>query len=521
MTYHLTSSPDKLRERFFALRRPEDIADLLDVRYSDFNYWIYRTPEARRYTSFEISKKSGSPRKIDAPTTNIKILQQKLNQVLQSVYRPKRCVHGFAPDRSVKTNAEKHVEREYVFNVDLKDFFPSINFGRVRGMFMGKPYHLPVKVATVLSHLCCYDRRIPQGAPTSPVVSNMLCAQMDSQILNLAYASRCTYTRYADDMTFSTSRRTFPATIALVNDLNQVQPGNELREIINNNGFTIHPEKVWLRRQDRRQEVTGVTVNAFPNLPRKFTNQIRAMLHAWGKHGLKAAQSDFEKKYDRKHRAPWKKPPRFEQVVKGKIEYLGMIKGDGALTYLRFLDMLWRLDPRLADGRGTPRDLLLRRYDALKAHGNAQHRGYLLQDLLDDTLKHLGIRTTSSFKRNKGGEQIDGGFEFGGWYYIVECRWRKEVANGREVDGLSGQVERSGGQTMGLFLSINGWSDNVPQLLKQNLTKRILLMDGHDLRSVLVGTTTLNDLLRAKLEALNLRSEPFIGVDDIVSSTGA
>lgn len=521
MTYALASPPDQLRERFLALRTPEEISDLLEVSYRDFNYWIYRTPAAKRYESFEIKKKSGTPRVIDAPTRNIKILQQKLNQIFQSVYRPKYCVHGFVPDRSVRTNAERHVGRRYVFYIDLKDFFPSINFGRVRGMFMGKPYGLPENVSTVLAHLCCHDRRIPQGAPTSPIVSNMLCAQMDSQLQRLAAANRCTYTRYADDMTFSTFRRTFPASIAVLNDLDQVRPGSALSEIIDGNGFSIHPEKFWLRQPNRRQRVTGVTVNEFPNLPRKFTNQIRAMLHAWEKFGIDAAQSDFEAKYDFKHRAPWRDLPSLEDVVKGKIEYLGMVKGKGASTYLRFLDRLGRLAPELTSGRGTPQELLLRRYDAATASGDPHGRGYLLQDLLNETFKLFAILVRKSFTRNIGAEQIDGAFELSGWYYLVECRSRKALTNQRDLDGLLGQVMRSGGQTMGVFLSINGWSENVPKLLKQNATKRIFLMDGLDLRAVLARKLTLEELLRAKIEELNLKAEPFIGVDDILSKKNA
>ena len=513
----LTFRPDELRERFFALRSPEAIAGLLEVKYNDLVYWIYRTPTTKRYTSFPVKKKSGTPRKIDAPTKNIKILQQKLNQVLQSVYSPKHCVHGFAPERSVKTNALMHVEKRYVFNIDLKDFFPSINFGRFRGMFMGKPYNLPPKPATVLAHLCCFNGHLPQGAPTSPVISNMICAQMDSQLQRLAVANRCTYTRYADDMTFSTSRRTFPTGIAIVNELDQVQFGNELCEIIHRNGFSIHPQKVWFKRQDRRQEVTGVTVNAFPNVQRKFINQIRAMLHAWKKYGLEGAQTHFETKYDYKHRAPWSQKPRFEQVLKGKIEYLGMIRGRDSDVYLRFVDKLGRLAPELTGGLGTPRELLFRRYNAL-ASEEPHRRGYLLQDLLGETFKLFEIPVEKSFTRNQGGEQIDGAFRIQGFSFIVECRWREEVADVRQIDGLSGQVSRSGKQTMGLFFSINGWSRNVPMLLKQNPEKGIILMDGNDFNSVLAGRIALEDLLQEKLKALNFKSEPFISVEEILSS---
>lgn len=439
MSFQLISPPDVLRSRFLALRTPEEIANLLEVKYSDFVYWIYRTPSVRRYTAFQIRKKSGAPREIEAPSTNVKILQQKLNQVLQAVYQPKRCVHGFVPGRSVKTNALQHIGRRYLLTIDLSDFFPSINFGRVRGMFMAKPYNLPQKVATVLAHLCCFNRRLLQGAPTSPVVSNMICAQMDSQLQRLAAANRCTYTRYADDMSFSTSRRSFPTAIAVVNDLNQVEPGSALRDIINNNGFVIHPEKIWLRRQDRRQEVTGVTVNVLPNLPRRFTNQIRAMLHAWEKYGLEAAQTDFEAKHDHKHRSPWTKDPPFQHVVKGKIEYLGMIKGQESSTYLRFLDWLGRLAPDLTGGRGTPRELLLRRYDALGVSGDPHGRGYLLQDLLRDTFNHFAIPVEQSFTRNAGGEQIDGAFVINGWHYIVECRWRERLPMGGRLMACLGK----------------------------------------------------------------------------------
>ena len=517
MNFRLSQNPDQLQAQFEALKRPEDIATMLEVSYQDFNYWIYRTPEHRRYITFFIPKRAGTPRRIDAPTTNIKILQQKLNQVLQSVYRPKQSVHGFALGKSVKSNADQHVGRRWVLNLDLKDFFPSINFGRVRGMFMGKPYMLPEKVATVLAHLCCYQRSLPQGAPTSPIVSNMICAQMDSQLQQLARRNRSTYTRYADDMTFSTTRPRFPPELAVPNELNQIQIGDSLREIIKDNGFLINENKVWLRGQHQRQEVTGVTVNKFSNLPRKYTNQIRAMLHAWQKFGLDAAQVHWEQQYDSKHRAPWKEePPRFEQVLKGKIEYLGMISGQESPKYLKFLNQLWELKPELANGRGTPKHLLLREYEALKHDPDTQRRGYELERIMNSLFEISDIPVSESFRRNSGGEQIDGAFELDGWYYLVECKWRSRMTSTSEIDGgLRGKISRSGEQTMGLFISVNGWSSNVVPLLKQNREKNVFLMNGEDIEAVLADKISLGHLLRAKLETLNLRAEPFISAKDI------
>ena len=212
-------------------------------------------------------------------------------------------------------------------------------------MFMSKPYCLPQKVATVLAHLCCFQRSLPQGAPTSPVISNMICAPVDRQLQQLAKMNHSTYTRYADDLTFSTTRKSFPTDLASENDLNQVCVGKELKRVIEDNGFSVNNRKVWLRGRHRRQVVTNLTVNEFPNLPRKFSNQIRAMLHAWNKHGIYAAQDEWRRKELSLNRAPWRRTPSFRENVKGKIEYLGMIKGQDSPLYLKFLDELRELDP--------------------------------------------------------------------------------------------------------------------------------------------------------------------------------
>lgn len=156
--------------------------------------------------------------------------------------------------------------------------------------------------------------------------------------------------------------------------------------------------------------------------------------------------------------------------------------------------------------------LLLSMFDKL-ATGNIdkQRRGYLLQDFLNRVFLLHEIPVIKSFTRNEGGEQIDGAFKLEGWHYIVECRWREKLSNIRELDGLSGQIDRSRKQTMGLFLSINGWSKHVPPLLKQNSNKSILLMDGYDLRAVLEGQINFRHFLLKKIEKLNLQAEPYYG----------
>ena len=519
MNLTLSRSREELQRLFQELSSPEDVSTLLEVTHRDFNYWVYRTPEDKRYTTFYISKKNGAKRRIDAPTTNVKILLQKLNYVLQSVYVIKPSVHGFALGKNVRSNASAHLGKRWVFNIDLKDFFPSINFGRVRGLFMGKPYYLPQKVSTVLAHLCCFQGSLPQGAPTSPVISNMICAQMDSQLQQLAKVNRCTYTRYADDITFSTTTRGFPADIGFIDSLGQLHVGNRLEQTIVDNGFFINSRKIWLRGRNHRQVVTGVTVNDSPNLPRKYTNQIRAMLHAWEKYGLAAAQGEWESKYNFKHRAPWLHIPKFKRVLKGKIEYLGMIKGQNSLTYLKFLDQLGELALELTDGRGTPLRLLLRDFEALSNGSTTpQKRGTLFEQLMNKLFELEEIFVRDSFRRNRGGEQVDGAFELDGRYYLVECKWQSEMTTEQEVDGLLGKLGRSGEQTLGVFISVNGWSSHVIGLMKQNSEKRIFLMNGQDIKSVLSGKARLVDLLRAKQEALSLSSEPYVSSDAILSN---
>jgi len=163
-------------------------------------------------------------------------------------------------------------------------------------------------------------------------------------------------------------------------------------------------------------------------------------------------------------------------------------------------------------------DLILRMFDDLCVDEDHQHRGFLLQDLLNRLFSLHGITIFKSFTRNQGGEQIDGAFILEGWHYLVECRWRGKAADIRQLDGLLGQVERSGKQTTGLFLSMNRWSENVVPLLKQNPNKSIILMDGYDLRCVLARTADLQDFLLTKIAKLNLEAEPFFGANEYLKS---
>ena len=261
------------------------------------------------------------------------------------------------------TNARVHAGAKFVLNADLKDFFPTINFGRVRGLFMAKPYNLNATVATLLAQIAC-DGSLPQGAPTSPAISNMICAKMDSQLQPLAQRFNCRYTRYADDLTFSTSTKRFPRPLARFVDTptgGQLEIGSELEKVIKDNGFTANPDKIRLQTRNTRQEVTGLTINQFPNVSRRYVNQLRAMLHAWERFGLDGAEREFHAKWDRKHRHPKLPKPSFVRVVRGKLAFLRMVRGKGDRVYIKFLRQYARLAPnfRFTARVGAQDDLAL------------------------------------------------------------------------------------------------------------------------------------------------------------------
>jgi RNA-directed DNA polymerase len=328
MNIKLLSEDEQIKYKFTSLVSAMDVADLLEIDYKTLNYLVYRKKNDN-YKTFFLGKKSGGLRKINTPVTTLKIIQQKLCYVFSLIYQPKQPTHGFVLNRSIVTNADSHIKKRCILNIDLQDFFPSINFGRVRGMLLKKPYNIPPPAATVLAQIISFNNELPQGAPTSPIVSNMICAKMDSQLQRLAKEYSCTYTRYADDITFSTTLKKFPEELAFISDEGTVIIGDILKKIISENGFQINKSKTKLKdRTKSRLEVTGIIVNQFPNTQRTFIRQIRAMLHSWEKFGLENAQKEYREKYDKKQRNSPKNPPDFTQVIKGKINYLRMIRGE-------------------------------------------------------------------------------------------------------------------------------------------------------------------------------------------------
>ena len=179
-------------------------------------------------------------------------------------------------------NARRHRSRRYVFNVDIQDFFGSINFGRVRGYFIAdKNFQLRSEVATVLAKIACFENALPQGSPSSPIISNLIGHIVDIHVAKLCERVGCTYTRYADDLTFSTNKPMFPKQIATQSAGNEHSwlPGRELSRIIAKCGFALNPQKTRMQYRDSRQEVTGLVVNSKINGRREYRHLVRAMVH--------------------------------------------------------------------------------------------------------------------------------------------------------------------------------------------------------------------------------------------------
>jgi len=281
-------------------------------------------PPAERYRTFTISKRGGGTRLIEAPCLQVKILQDALLRRLEEIYVPRASVHGFTFGRSIVTNARRHVGCTWLLNVDLQDFFPSIHIGRVIGLFKAPPFNCENEAATVLAQICTLNGRLPQGAPTSPIVSNMICFKMDRQILEFARVNRCIYTRYADDISISTRLPELPSTIAAQHG-EVLIIGNELSSIITSARFQINASKVRLQHRSHRLVVTGLKVNRFPNVRRQLISQIRAMLHAWKKFSVEKASAEFAAKYDRRSRSSFSPPAAFRNVLLGKLLFLGRV----------------------------------------------------------------------------------------------------------------------------------------------------------------------------------------------------
>lgn len=300
------------------------------------NYYANPKTSRKRYTSFAIKKKNGGERVIHAPVNGLKHILKPLNIILNCVAEPHFKATGFVIGKSIVDNAKAHIGNHYVYNIDLKDFFHSFERSWVKYGFMMPPFNFgkeKEELAFTLASLCTHPFEIegqtktvlPQGAPTSPTITNILCVKLDRRLNGLAKKFNIMYTRYADDITFSSQTNIFTKPEFL----------DELQRIIVDQKLTINPSKTRLQKTGYRQEVTGLTVNKKVNVNVRYIKQLRMWLYYWEKYGRFKAEQLFKKDYalDKGHIK--KGQPDFKNVIMGKLEYLKMVKGERDGTYLK------------------------------------------------------------------------------------------------------------------------------------------------------------------------------------------
>jgi RNA-directed DNA polymerase len=341
---------DHIRKQFTDLQSKEDLVELLSeaknmlygeeckpVQLKSLTYYANPTLCKKRYQTFTIKKKSGSDRTIHAPEKGLKSILRSLNFVLQCVYEPHEAATGFVVQKSIVDNAKKHVGHHYVLNLDLKDFFHSFDRNRVKMGFMYEPFNLngdKEPLAFLLASLCTHPFEIdggikivlPQGSPTSPTITNILCKKLDRRLTGLAKRFGATYSRYADDITFSS-----PHNIYKDEEFNK-----ELKRIIEEDQkLVINPKKTRLQKAGYRQEATGLVVNDKVNVRRRYVKQIRMWLYYWEKYGYEKAEQIFKRDYiaDKGHVKNIN--IHLVNVLDGKLEFLKMIKGVEDRTYVK------------------------------------------------------------------------------------------------------------------------------------------------------------------------------------------
>ena len=219
---------------------------------------------AQYYKRFEIPKRRGGLRAIAAPVKRLKKLQRWINDNILA----KRYVSPFAKaymkKRSVKDNARFHIGQKKLLCMDLEDFFPSIKKKKIVTVFIKAGYR--EDIANILASICCLEDYLPQGAPTSPALSNIIASKMDRRIADYVEPLKIRYTRYADDLAFS-------------GEFNSVRLVKGITRIANRYGFVVNSEKTKIKLPHQCQEVTGIAVNEKMQVLRKKRRDLRQKVY--------------------------------------------------------------------------------------------------------------------------------------------------------------------------------------------------------------------------------------------------
>lgn len=265
------------------------------------------------YQEFVIAGKRGKSRRISAPSRSLKIRQRWILDHILYQIPVAECCEGFLKEHSIYTNAKKHIGYKQNLNIDIKDFFPSITQERVSQVFYEMGYGK--EAADCFASICCHEKRLPQGAPTSPYLANIVCRDMDGQLMAFAKKSGLVYTRYADDMSFS-------------GDCELSELYEEIEGIILKNGFVVNAEKTRIYKGNRRKLITGIVVKEDGlSVPRNYKRKLRQEIYYCKKFGVAGHLENTKAE----------KMVNFREYLYGKAFYIKMIE---PITGQKFLDEL-------------------------------------------------------------------------------------------------------------------------------------------------------------------------------------
>lgn len=346
-------------EEFYKLDTKESLVQLLNNIYNNFgkisnpelkgkkyftekqiNFYLHNLnlpvtdDEHKLYSEFEIQKKSGSKRIIHAPSSpDFKDVLSCIDYLIRSIYQPHSHAFGFIEGRNIADNARLHLQKNYVYNIDLKDFFHSFDLNRIKLSLFNKPFNLKddlEPLAYILASLvtCNLDGRrvLPQGSPVSPALTNHICWRLDQRLTGLAKRFGITYSRYADDITFSSNHNVYYGEFL-----------TELKRIIHLEKLEINTKKTRLQKRGERQEVTGITVNEGLNVSKRYVKQLRMYLNYCEKYGIEKASDLYCRDYQelRNTGELFSNPGNLENILKGKLNYLSMVKGKDDAVYVK------------------------------------------------------------------------------------------------------------------------------------------------------------------------------------------
>lgn len=448
---------NEIRTVFQDMQNKEDLLSLMNyvkpllygetsVPFELKQLTFYANPKLRQkaYKEFKIKKKSGGERTIHAPVNGLKAIQKCLALIMQCVFEPHKAAMGFVKNKSIVDNAIIHVGNHYVYNIDLKDFFQSIDQARVWKCLQLRPFKLndenrksdtdePVyntgvrqfttdngeeiyykiknngvivfnslgdfknykqrikkeleknegnsqnideeylskkvfedskkylfsdqnikeldkllnynrlDLASLIANISCTEMEVerknkdgnwdtlkrnvlPQGAPTSPVLTNVVCQRLDYLLTAVAKRFGLKYSRYADDITFSSLHNVFQKNSPFL---------KEMKRVISDQGFTIKESKTRLQVDGIRKSVTGLVVNEKVNVPKRYVKQLRMWLYLWERYGYTKAENIFKVDYFKDKGHVKKSNPNLANVIDGKLNYLKMVKGADDSTNIK------------------------------------------------------------------------------------------------------------------------------------------------------------------------------------------